>query len=191
MFGWSSSFMIHISRSSPNGMTLPGVGSCSALLIRFAKLSARTFSAVDFEIIFAAPYCPVPVCRTRRTREQPPRPIVLPNCQGPMLVLRRRTVLETLVLAFEISESRLELWERGSWAWTAERRLFSSEDCCSCRTARLPLGTMDSLWGSGFDDEDGIELLLYLSPRRGTGGFALAREELSARARRRVGGRPW
>jgi hypothetical protein len=47
------------------------------------------------------------------------------------------------------------------------------------------------LWGSALENEDGMELLLYLSPRRGAWGFALAREELSARARRRVGGRPW
>jgi hypothetical protein len=112
MLGWSSNFMIHISRSKPNGMTLPSGysdASCSALLIKLAKLSALTFSAVAFDMIFAAASCPVPVCRTSRTREQPPRPMVLPSCHGPMFVLRLRLELEALVLAFEISESRLEL----------------------------------------------------------------------------------
>jgi hypothetical protein len=184
---------MQISRSRPKGMTLPSgdnVGSCSALWMRFARLSARTFSAIDLEMILAAPYCPVPLCLTRRTREQPPRPIVLPSCHGPMCVLRRRLVFEALVLALDMSESRLELWGRASWATTAERRLFSGAMCSSCRTARVPFGTIDSLWGSGFGDEDGMWPWPCLSPRRWGCEFSLARKEASPRARRRVGGRP-
>src|SRR5690242_4087937 len=127
--------MIQISRSKPNGMALPSewsVESCSALCIRFAKLNARTFSAVVLDMILAAPNCPVMLCLTKRTREQPPRPIVLPSCQGPMCVLRRRLVFDALVLALEIVESRLGLCGRASWASTAERRLFAGVlDCGS------------------------------------------------------------
>ena len=143
--------MMQISRSRPNGMTFPSgcrVGSCSALWMRFARLSARTFSAVVFEMILAAPYCPVMLCLTSRTREHPPRPIVFPSCHGPMCVLRRRVVFDAFVLALEMVESRFGLCGRGSLANTADSRLFSGVvDCCSWRTASVPLGTMDSLCG--------------------------------------------
>src|SRR6266481_561638 len=120
--------MITISLSRPNGITLPpgNIGcSCSALLIRFARLKARTFSAVVFEMIFAAPYCWVVQCLTTLTLEHPPLPIVLPNCHGPMCVFRRRPVLDALVDAFEISESRF-VFRCSSFA-TAETRLLSGD----------------------------------------------------------------
>jgi len=189
---------MQISRSRPKGMTLPpgcSVGSCSALWMRFARLRARTFSAVAFEMIFAAPYCPVPLCLTSRTREQPPRPIVLPNCHGPMWVLRRRLVLEALVLALEMSESRLALCGRASAETTAERRLFSGVGS-SYLTASEPLGTIDSLCGSGCGDEedgndDDLWPFLCCSVRYWACGCSLARLVPSPKARRRVGGRPW
>jgi hypothetical protein len=107
------------------------VGSVSALSIRFAKLTALTLSAIAFEMIFAAPYSPVALCRTTRTREHPPRPIVLPNCQGPICVFRRRPVAEAFVLAFEISELRLGLCGRVGYdsLMTADIRLFSGDGC--------------------------------------------------------------
>ena len=115
---------MQISRSKPKGMTLPlakSVGSYWALSQRFARLMARTFSAVLLDMILAAPYFPVPLCRTMRTREQPPLPTVLPSCHGPMCVLRRPP-WEALVLALDISESRLVLRGRLS-SITADTRL--------------------------------------------------------------------
>jgi hypothetical protein len=124
--------MMQISRSSPKGITLLSLpineGSVSAHCTRLAKLNARTLSAIAFEMILVAPYSPVTLCRTMRTREHPPRPTVEPSCHGPMCVFRRRLELDALVLAFDISESRLGLCGRPPLLITADNRLFSGED---------------------------------------------------------------
>lgn len=169
MYGWSRSFMMHISRSKPKGMALPPakrVESFCALSQRLARLNARTLSAVLFDMILAAPYLPVPLCRTMRTREQPPLPTVLPNCHGPMWVFLRPPC-EALVLALDISESRLVL--RGLLSsMTVDNRLCCGDgdgtNSCPCRTVSEPLADRSSLRGSGRGEDLGAACAFSFSP---------------------------
>jgi hypothetical protein len=112
MFGCSSSFITAISRSSPYG-----IGLCPEALIamlpfvlsmRFAKLCARVVSAAVLVMILTAPYWFRVLCLTSRTREQPPFPIVFPNCQWPMYVFRLRPEAEALVEVVDMAEFRFE-----------------------------------------------------------------------------------
>lgn len=77
------------------------------LSMRFARLCARVLSATLRVMILTAPYWLPLLCLTTLTLEHPPFPIVLPSCQCPMYVLRRRPV-DALVEAVEMAELRLE-----------------------------------------------------------------------------------
>ena len=106
-------------------------------------------SATDRVMILTAPYCPLYLWRTMRTREHPPLPIVFPSCQWPMKVLR--LLLDAVVDVVEMAELRLEsrpslvIWEIRLCCGDSGRSLL--------RTARVPLGSRDSLCGRlGFED---------------------------------------
>lgn len=145
IFLCSSSFIKAISRSSPNGIGLyPGVFDAEVpfvLSMRFAKLCARVLSAVDRAMILTAPTCVVYRCRTARTCEHPPLPIVFPSCQCPIYAFRLRP--EAFVDVVEMAELRFE-----ASSSTTLLSLWSSGDVGCERGANEPLASSETLCGS-------------------------------------------
>lgn len=175
--------MTAISRSRPYGIglypTADRPGDSFVLSIKLARLWARVLSATDLVMIFTAPYWSLCLCRTTRTREQPPLPIVLPSCQCPIYVLR--LTLDAVVEVAEMAELRLE--SRASSLAMRERCLFFGDIGYSLlRTVRLPLGSKDSLWGR----LEEVSPLTYL-PLRCEGGGLLMRFLSSSKGRLAVG----
>lgn len=140
--------------------------------MRFARLCARVVSALDLVIILTAPSWSVCLWRTTRTREQPPLPIVLPSCQWPMYCLR--FLPDALVEVDEMAEFRLD-----SYSYSlaiCETRLEPDVDAGSpLRTARVPLGSRDSLRARSEAGDEAISVLMNGECRWETGVFAWLR----------------